>query len=116
MGSEGTLVTILEAKVTLVYNHPERVLLLIGYKDIYEAGDHIPEILPFGPIGLEGLDHRLRDNVQVKGGPHRKYLPMLPGGNGWLMVEFGCDTQEEAVEQAHKLMEALKSSSILPWI
>ncbi len=110
VGSEGTLVTILEAKVKLIYNHPERVLLLIGYPDVYHAGDHVPDILPFKPIGLEGLDYFLVENIRKKGGPHRKYLPMLPEGKGWLMVEFGYDTQEEAAEQARKLMETLKNS------
>ncbi len=114
VGSEGTCVTILEAKVKLIYNHPERALLLIGYNDVYEAGDHTPDILPFMPIGLEGLDERLYHNVQVKGGPHRKYLPLLPKGKGWLMVELGCDTQDEAADQARKLMEALKNSSHPP--
>jgi FAD/FMN-containing dehydrogenase/Fe-S oxidoreductase len=110
VGSEGTCVTILEAKVKLIYNHPERVLLILGYPDVYQAGDHVPEILPFKPIGLEGLDYFLYENVEKKGGPHRKYLPMLPRGKGWLMVEFGCDTQQEAAEQARKLMDALKKS------
>jgi FAD/FMN-containing dehydrogenase/Fe-S oxidoreductase len=114
VGSESTCVTILEAKVTLIYNHPERVLLVLGYPDVYQAADHLMEILEYKPIGLEGLDQRLVDNIHKKGGPHRKYLPMLPDGHGWLMVEFGYDTQEEAAEQAHRLMEKLKSGSNAP--
>jgi len=114
VGSEGTCVIILEAKVKLIYNHPERVLLLLGYNDVYEAGDHIPDILPFKPIGLEGLDYFLYENVRKKGGPHCKYLSLLPQGKGWLMVEFGYDTQEEAAEQARKLMDTLRKSGRPP--
>jgi hypothetical protein len=86
-------------------------MVLIGFPDIYKAGDHIPDILSFGPIGLEGLDYFLIENIHRKGGPHRKYLPMLPKGKGWLLVEFGYETQEEAAEQARKMMEAACAES-----
>jgi len=114
VGSESTCITILEAKVKLIYNHPERVILLLGYPDVYLAGDDIPEVLKYSPIALEGLDDRLIENVQKKGGPHRKYLPMLPEGKGWLMVEIGCGAQQEAIEQAHRLMDDLKKRSNPP--
>ena len=29
---------------------------MIGYPDVYQAGDHMQEILPLEPIGLEGFD------------------------------------------------------------
>jgi len=109
VGSESTCVTILEAKVKLIYSHPQRVLLVLGYPDVYRAADHILEIGEYQPIGLEGLDSRLVGNVRKKGGPHRQYLPLLPEGGGWLMVEFGCETREEAIDQAQRLTEALKA-------
>ncbi|HEY1261963.1 MAG TPA: FAD-linked oxidase C-terminal domain-containing protein, partial [Terriglobales bacterium] len=37
-----------------------------------------------------------------------KYLPLLPEGGGWLIVELGCGTRQEAVAQAQQLMEALR--------
>src|SRR5437764_4119845 len=114
VGSEGTCVTILEATVTLVYSHPERVIVMLGYPDIFQAADHIMDILEYKPIALEGIDDRLVGFIKKKGGPHRKYLPMLPEGNGWLLVEFGCDTREEAADQARKLMERLSDESNAP--
>ena len=66
VGSEGTLVTILEAKVRLIFSYPERVLLVLGYPSVYESGDHVPEVVKYGPIALEGLDERLIDNVKKK--------------------------------------------------
>ncbi len=108
VGSESTCMTILEAKVKLIYNHPERVIVMLGYPDVYEAGDHIPQIDAYKPIGLEGLDEVLIRNLKDKGGPHRKYIPMLPPGGGWLLVEFGCDTRGEAIAQARKMMEDLR--------
>ena len=114
VGSEGTLVTILKAKVDLVYSHPERVLLMLGYPSVYEAADHLMEVLGSKPIALEGIDDVLYDNIQTKGGPHAAYLSMLPQGRGWLMIEYGCDTREEAEEQAHRLMDKLKTKPDAP--
>src|SRR3954454_11110721 len=45
VGSEGTLVTILEARLRLVHDPPCRNLLVLGYDDIYLAGDAVPQIL-----------------------------------------------------------------------
>jgi FAD/FMN-containing dehydrogenase/Fe-S oxidoreductase len=114
VGTESTCITILEAKVKLIWSRPERVVLLLGYPDVYQAGDDVPEILKYSPTALEGLDDRLIENVRKKGGPHRKYLPMLPEGKGWLMVEIGYNAQEEAIEQAHRLMDDLKKRSNPP--
>lgn len=114
VGSEGTLVTILKAKVGLVYSHPERVLLMLGYPSVYEAADHLMEVLESKPIALEGIDDVLYKNIETKGGPHEKYLKLLPEGKGWLMIEYGCDTREEAADQAHRLMDKLKSKPNAP--
>jgi FAD/FMN-containing dehydrogenase/Fe-S oxidoreductase len=110
VGSEGTCVTILEAKVRLVYSYPKRVLLVLGYPSIYEAGDHVPEILKHNPIGFEGLDEFLITNVKKKGMPQMDDLAVLPDGKGWLVVEFGAGTTEEAEEQARQTMKALEGA------
>lgn len=107
IGSEGTCVTILEAQVTLVYNQPKRVFLVLGYPDVYQAADHLMEILPYKPIALEGIDHRLYQNVQKKGGLHSEHLKLLPDGAGWLIVQFGAATQEESKETAERLCSEL---------
>ncbi|HSU67735.1 MAG TPA: FAD-binding oxidoreductase, partial [Tepidisphaeraceae bacterium] len=59
VGSESTLVSILEATVHLVPNPKARSLLIFGYPDIYHAADHVMKVLEFKPIGLEGMDHLL---------------------------------------------------------
>src|SRR5207249_235641 len=99
VGSESTCITILEAQVRLVYSYPKRVLLVLGYPSIYEAGDHIPQILEHKPIGFEGLDEFLIANVKRKGMPQADDLSILPESKGWLVVEFGAATTEEAEEQ-----------------
>jgi FAD/FMN-containing dehydrogenase/Fe-S oxidoreductase len=110
VGSESTCVTILEAEVRLVYSYPKRVLLLLGYPSIYEAGDHVPKLLEYKPIGFEGLDNFLINNVKRKGMPQADDLSVLPEGKGWLLVEFGAGTLEQAEEQARAAMSALKGT------
>ncbi len=114
VGSEGTLVTILEARCRLIDAKAERVILMLGYPDVYEAGDHVTDIDPFGPTALEGIDNRLYDNIQQKAGPHAAYLKMLPEGKGWLMAEFGAARRQDAIDLANQVMEALKKKPGAP--
>jgi FAD/FMN-containing dehydrogenase/Fe-S oxidoreductase len=108
VGSEGTLVTVLEAKVRLVDAKAERAILMLGYPDIYEAADDVLEIDAFKPVALEGIDDRLRHNIVRKGDRHERFLNLLPEGNGWLMAEFGADRKQDAIEIAERAMESLK--------
>jgi FAD/FMN-containing dehydrogenase/Fe-S oxidoreductase len=107
VGSEGTCVSVLQATVRLVHSPPYRSLAVLGYCDIFAAADHVPEILAWRPIGLEGLDDHLVGAVRIKG-LHPEALAMLPPGGGWLLVETGGDSQPEANDQATRLVEALR--------
>jgi FAD/FMN-containing dehydrogenase/Fe-S oxidoreductase len=109
VGSEGTCATVLEATCRLVESPPARVLLVIGYPDIYQCADRIPEILEHKPIGLEGFDDLLVYYERTKG-MNSEGLALLPGGSGWLMVEFGAQTLPGAEMQAQSLIDALRRS------
>ncbi len=103
VGSESTCVLVLEAKTKLVYSPPARALLVLGYPTVYDAADDVPRILECGPIGLEGFDDLLVRDQQHKGlNPHG--LELLPPGAGWLLVEFGGETLDEAMTKARGLM------------
>jgi FAD/FMN-containing dehydrogenase/Fe-S oxidoreductase len=106
VGSEGTCVTILEATCRLVESPPARVLLVIGWPDVYICADHVPQIMEHRPIGLEGFD-----DIMVRMSRHKgvnlEGLGLLPEGGGWLMAEFGAQTVAEAESQARTLMETL---------
>src|SRR5579884_3620016 len=95
VGTESTCVTVLEAKARLVNSPPARVLLVLGYPDVYKACDHIMVILAHNPIALEGMDGLMIEDAKKK-----NLLPgdvsLLPSGGGWLLVEFGRDTIQEA--------------------
>jgi Fe-S oxidoreductase len=108
VGTESTCVTVLEALVRLVPSPPVRSVVVLGYDDAYAAGDHVSQILDYGPIGLEGFDDRLVQDV-VKLHIHPKGVQLLPDGRGWLIVEFGGDTKEEADGKAKRLMEGLRA-------
>jgi FAD/FMN-containing dehydrogenase/Fe-S oxidoreductase len=113
VGSEGTCATVLEATCRLVESPPARVLLVVAYPDIYQCADHIPEIMAHKPIGLEGFDDLLVYYTRTKG-INSEGLALLPEGGGWLMVEFGDQTIQEAESQACGLIDALNRSSTPP--
>nr|WP_205709673.1 FAD-binding and (Fe-S)-binding domain-containing protein [Kineococcus siccus] len=99
-GSEGTLVTILRARVRLVAESPATTFVVLGYADMASAADATPALLTHGPLAVEGIDRRLADVVVRRGGS----VAGLPGGDGWLFVEMGGETPEEALAAAHAMV------------
>ena len=102
VGSECTCVVVLEAKARLVYSPPHRALAIIGYPTVYDAADAVPSVLEHQPIGLEGFDDLLVRDQRAKG-MNAAGLSLLPPGGGWLLVEFGGESEEEAREKAQKV-------------
>lgn len=106
VGSEGTCATVLEATVQLVSNPAARALVLLGYPDVAQAADQVPDLLSHQPIGLEGIDHTLLDNLRMKGRSLDE-LAWYPDGRAWLLVEFGGASAEEAGDRARACIEAV---------
>jgi FAD/FMN-containing dehydrogenase/Fe-S oxidoreductase len=106
VGTEGTCVVVLEAKLRLIHSPQHRTLVGLGYQDAFLAADHVPEILPLDPIGLEGFEGSIVDGLQKKGAPN---LDLLPEGRGILLVEFGADDPNESRQRAIELIERLKN-------
>jgi FAD/FMN-containing dehydrogenase/Fe-S oxidoreductase len=113
VGTESTCVTILEATLRLVPAPKARSLLILGFKDVYQAADRIMEILPHHPTALEGMDRCLFDWVRAKGDEDAD-IALLPPGGGWLLVEFGGESKEDSDAQANGLMDRLKSGPDAP--
>jgi Fe-S oxidoreductase/FAD/FMN-containing dehydrogenase len=111
VGSESTCVLFLEATCRLVPSPPERALVVLGFHDIATGGDHISEVAQYGPIGLEGIDDRLFQDLKEKGHESAKLIDLFPPGGGWLLVEFGGETQEEADSAARRLIDHLMRGS-----
>ena len=103
VGSEGTLVTVLRAELDLMHSPPCRRLAVLGFPDPFLAADAVPEVIRHGPIGLEGIDSMLLDFMR------RKHLvdddlQLLPAGSGFLLAEFGAESDAEAEAKARELL------------
>jgi FAD/FMN-containing dehydrogenase/Fe-S oxidoreductase len=99
VGSEGTCALTLQAETRLVKSPPERVLAIAAFPDIFAAGDAVPRVLAAGPIACEGLDDQIIEGLRSRG-LRLQDIALLPPGKGWLMVEFGADTRDEALSKA----------------
>jgi FAD/FMN-containing dehydrogenase/Fe-S oxidoreductase len=110
VGSEGTCVNVLEATVRLVPSPQHRRTLVLSYPDVFAAADHVPALLESRPIGLEGFDDQLIQNMVYK---HRLAAEraLLPEGRAWLFAEFGHDDPDEATAQAERALKALTSDA-----
>ncbi len=113
VGTEGTCVTVLGANLQLTDSPPHRRLVALGFPDPFIAADHVPGLLEFKPIGLEGFDGMLVDFML------RKKLAvddvvLLPPGNGHLLVELGAWSAQEVDAQVDALMSSVSGMSVVP--
>ena len=113
VGSESTLVTVLAAEISLVEIPKFRSLVVLGYPDIAEAADVVPLVVSHEPLACEGLDDVLisLEREEHLGGAA---LDKLPEGSGWLMIQFGGDTEQEAKERAQALIDAVQADGDHP--
>ncbi|MFD6444672.1 FAD-binding and (Fe-S)-binding domain-containing protein [Promicromonospora sp. NPDC060204] len=119
VGTEGTLVTVLEAELNLVEVPGAPTLVVLGYPDMATAADDVPRLLDHKPLAIEGLDARLVDVVRRAKGATS--VPPLPGAGdpnvtGWLMIEVGGSSQAEALGRADAIVAASTAldSAVLP--
>jgi len=108
VGSEGTCANIVSATLNLTASPPFRVLTVLGFNDAFLAADAVPLALEHKPIGLEGFDSLLVDFMRRKGLALRE-LDRLPPGVGFLLVEMGAWSSEEAQAKAEALAHASQS-------
>lgn len=101
VGTEGTVVTVLGATLRLVPLAAAPVLVVLGYPDMATAADAVPALLTHHPLAVEGMDARLVDVVRRARGASA--VPPLPEGGGWLFVEVGGATVDEAIAAARAL-------------
>jgi len=112
VGTEGTCVVVLKAKLRLTSLPPVRRTVVIGFEDAAAAADAVPAVLELKPYGLEGFDDVLMRDVR-KLGLHRDGWPLLPDGGGWLLVELGGESEQEVEEDARRLAAAYDSARAL---
>ncbi|WP_433443112.1 FAD-binding and (Fe-S)-binding domain-containing protein [Nonomuraea sp. CA-141351] len=103
VGSEGTLVTVLRAELAVVPKPAARALAVLGFEDIFAAADAVPAVARHRPIALEAMDENMQRLAQQEH-PGDPALRDLPEGAGWLLVQFGGDTPDQARERADELI------------
>jgi FAD/FMN-containing dehydrogenase/Fe-S oxidoreductase len=90
VGTESTCVTVLKATLRLLPSPQKRILVALGFPDVFIAADHVPDVLAYRPIALEGMDDLFIGFVKRKN-LHGDLIKKLPEGGGWLFAEFGAD-------------------------
>jgi len=106
VGSEGTCVTVLRAKLRLVPWPAHRVLVVVGYPSIFEAADDVPALLEHRPMALEAMDQRLVAHMRARAA-NAAALSGLPHGSDFLMLEFGGDSAAQAEADARRAGDRL---------
>jgi FAD/FMN-containing dehydrogenase/Fe-S oxidoreductase len=110
VGSESTCALVLRAKVKLVHSPQHRVLVIVCFPNMFTAGDHAAPFRELGPIALECFHQKVIKNEHRKG----NYMPgekFLPHADTYVLLEFGGNSNEEAVNLARKAMERIRRMS-----
>ncbi|WP_051974693.1 FAD-binding and (Fe-S)-binding domain-containing protein [Cupriavidus necator] len=108
VGTEGTCAMTLHARLRLVTSPSVRVVLVLGFDDIYVAADAVPEYEKFGPIAIEGLDRAIIRGLEARNLAQAE-IQLLPPGDAWVVMEFGANTLDAAVEQAERAAEYFRN-------
>src|SRR5262249_45686537 len=113
VGSESTLVTVLHAEIELFEVPRCRSLVVLGCPDIADAADLVPKVVAHKPLLCEGLDDTL---ISLEREEHLAgdALDKLPEGSGWLMIQFGGATGEEAEATDHARTEDVRPDGAHP--
>ncbi len=112
VGSEGTCVSILQARVKLIENPTHVQLVVLGFKDIFSAGDAVPHIMPFSPIAMEGLDWNIVGGLNERN-LRQKEVALLPEGKAWLLVELAANTGNAVKEQCSAFCTAMQQNELV---
>jgi FAD/FMN-containing dehydrogenases len=107
VGAEGTLGVITAATMKLVESPPVRALAVLGFPDAYVAADNVMVVRELQPLTIEGMDSGLIAALRAHN-PVETASRALPDGGGWLYVETGGATREEAEAKAHAAVKAMR--------
>ena len=106
VGSEGTCIAVLSARTQLIRNPASKQLVVVGYDNIYEAGDSVPSLLEFKPIAMEGLDWSIVGGL-IDRNLRLDDVARLPEGKAWILTELAADSDAELESDTQAFMQAL---------
>jgi FAD/FMN-containing dehydrogenase/Fe-S oxidoreductase len=108
VGTEGTCAVVSAATVRLVATAPASALLALGYDDVVDAAEDVPEILRWSPTAVEGMDEAIVATMRARRGPDS--VTGLPAGRAWLYVELDGDEEALVATRAAQLLDTLKAA------
>jgi len=112
VGTEGTCVSILRARVRLIENPTHVRLVVLGFKDIFLAGDAVRSILPFAPIAMEGLDWNIVGGLNERK-LQQEEIALLPEGRAWLLVELAANSEESVSALVSDFTETMINDALV---
>ncbi|MGY8839648.1 MAG: FAD-binding and (Fe-S)-binding domain-containing protein [Pseudomonadales bacterium] len=112
VGTEGTCVTVLQARVKLIQNPLHTRLIVLGFADIFAAGDSVPEIMPFSPIAMEGLDWGIIGDLTDRN-LKKAEIALLPKGRAWLIVELSANSADKLEHLCTNFEAAMQVSKLV---
>ncbi|GHK03928.1 lactate dehydrogenase [Streptomyces sp. Y2F8-2] len=107
VGTEGSCAVVTAATVRLVATAQASTLLTLGYDDVVDAAEDVPEILRWNPTAVEGMDEAIVATMRARRGPDS--VTGLPEGRAWLYVELDGDDQAAVDGRAAELLHVLKA-------
>ncbi|NUT49241.1 MAG: FAD-binding oxidoreductase, partial [Saccharothrix sp.] len=107
VGTEGTCAVVVAATVRLVATASAATLLALGYDDVVDAAEDVPEILRWSPTAVEGMDEAIVATMRARRGSGS--VTGLPDGRAWLYVELDGDDETDVAVRAGQLLDTLKA-------
>ncbi|MYT10396.1 MULTISPECIES: FAD-binding and (Fe-S)-binding domain-containing protein, partial [Streptomyces] len=107
VGTEGSCAVVTAATVRLVATAQASTLLTLGYDDVVDAAEDVPEILRWNPTAVEGMDEAIVATMRARRGPDS--VTGLPDGRAWLYVELDGDDQNTVDARAAELFDVVKA-------
>ena len=102
VGTEGTCGILLGATIKLTPVPAARVLLVLGFPDVYAAAEYAPVLAKTGALTVEGLDAPLVNALRSRGG-RSPGIPLLPPGEAWLYCEIEGTDEADALSNAGRI-------------
>lgn len=112
VGSEGTCALVVGARVRLVPAPTSQLLVCVGYRSVAEAARDVPDILPFAPSAIEGIDRGIVATMAARRGPET--VAGLPDGDSWLFIDLdnesaAAQSEPDVPATAKRLLEHLRT-------
>ncbi|EFL17359.1 FAD-binding and (Fe-S)-binding domain-containing protein [Streptomyces sp. C] len=112
VGTEGTCGVLLGAKIALTPLPAARVLLVLGFPDVYAAADCGASLAKAGALTVEGLDAPLVEALRSRGG-RAPGIDLLPRGEAWLYCEIEGTGEADAIANAERLARETGATSFV---